>query len=162
MDNDTDTTPQDVTITEYTMPDGATGIIQRAPNGHFLPGTRPHNVITSDNARTMQARWQDIRRQSKLRGLARGAGIDPDTIDKDLVAAAGDASEALTSHFVTTFLSSNALSSMSDAYRALLSSRDDDDKSDTGAAATITLSSRAVDVLAAAMSRTRHDDTNDS
>lgn len=162
MDNDTDTTPQDVTITEYTMPDGATGVIARDANGHFLPGTRPHNVITSDNARTMQARWQDIRRQSKLRGLARGAGIDPDAIDKDLIASAGDATEALTAHFTTQFMASNALSSMSDAYRALTSSREDNDTGDTSAAATITLSSRAVDVLAAAMTRTRHDDTNDS
>lgn len=87
----------------------------RQDNGQLvakLPGGAPS--ITSETAREMLALRHQKGIEAQLRGMARGAGIE--IKDDDVVGAAATALEAYTAHLGSSFLKSESLRGMSDAY----------------------------------------------
>lgn len=84
-------------------------------------GTTAITHATSSEYRTL---WREKKVEAKLRGLARGAGIDPDDIDRDLVRSAASAAEVVTAHMAQTFLSSRNLRGMGETYVKLMGDED--------------------------------------
>lgn len=62
--------PQDVTVEQYSK-DGKTGVIVRAANGNFLPGTKTHAPISHANARAFNARRYDKQRAAFAAGVTK-------------------------------------------------------------------------------------------
>lgn len=87
MDTETQL-PPGARIEQYSK-DGKTGVIVRAANGNFLPGTKPANPITPANARSMAARRYETQKAAFAAGVAKAiadTGLLPRTDNKDAAA----------------------------------------------------------------------------
>lgn len=109
-------------------------------------------AIAPATSRELRALWKAQKARAKLRGMVRGVKdangdpIDVSDIDDELILQANSAAEALTAHMVMTFLGSNNLRGMGEAYTKLM---DLDDNAAEGGPAQAAAS--AVADLAAAM-----------
>lgn len=63
------------------------GVIVRAPNGKFLPGTQSPHMITSDNARSMRERNKELTARLIAEEIGKRAGTFP---ARAVAVAAGD------------------------------------------------------------------------
>ena len=70
MDVDLTNLPEGARIEQV---NGGAGVIVRAANGKFLPGTRSHAPITHENARTLAHARHDAARERFAAGMTRSA-----------------------------------------------------------------------------------------
>jgi hypothetical protein len=80
--------PEGATIEQYSK-DGKTGVIVRAANGNFLPGTKTHEPISHANARAMNSRRYQLQREAFAAGVVQAiqdTGLLPRAGDKDAAA----------------------------------------------------------------------------
>ena len=95
-------------------------------------------AITQASAGELRALWKAKKARSRLRGLVRGVmdangkQVDVSDIDDELVVQASDALEAMTAHFVRTFMGSKNLRGMSEGFGKLADI--DDNAPDSGPA----------------------------
>ena len=101
------------------------GAIKRADNGHWIKPPNGGSITTSERARELQAKGQQMRRaqgiRSKLLGMVKGAGLDIDqnAPDEELIETAGSALEVFTAHMGKTFLKSNNIRGMGEVFPKL-------------------------------------------
>ncbi len=79
---------------EPTIEHSANGLIVRAPNGHFMPGTKPANQITPANARQLRDRRYELAAIRAAEGMAAGAAsvisTNPSVVDGIHIEPSGD------------------------------------------------------------------------
>ena len=96
--------------------DGKQGVIVRAPNGRFLPGTRSHNPITHENARERRAARYEAARERFAAGMTAAA------IARGRIPASGaplDAWESTGEHITGVLLDADTPRAMSDLTRVV-------------------------------------------
>lgn len=96
------------------------GVIIRGANGKFLKGSTPPKPITVANAREFQSRLRTNSLRGQLKGLLRGAGIDPADTDEELIAQAESAADAFAAHLAKTFIASKNLRGMGEVYNKIM------------------------------------------
>lgn len=99
---------------EHISVDGKEGVIVRAANGKFLPGTRPPIPITSANAREYQARRVEMAKERFAAGVVEAA-IERKRIPQG--AEPFDAWQAVGKHAGGVFFDSKTPRAMSDLGR---------------------------------------------
>ena len=110
--------------TRYTV--ASNGAIRDIKTGRIVttPGGGKY-AIAPANSSELRALWKAKKARSRLRGLVRGVmdangkQIDVSDVDDELVVQASDALEAMTAHFVRTFMSSKNLRGMSEGFGKL-------------------------------------------
>jgi len=96
--------------------DGKQGVIVRAPNGKFLPGTRSHSPITHENARERRAARYEAARERFAAGMTAAA------IARGRIPASGaplDAWESTGEHVTGVVLDADTPRAMSDLARVV-------------------------------------------
>lgn len=97
------------------------GAVMDLSTGKIVTNLGGPYTITKARSQEMHARRKELGLRSRMRGLARGAGIEiADDMDgDDLIVKASDGLEALTAHLTRKFLASENVRGMSDAYSKL-------------------------------------------
>ena len=96
--------------------DGKQGVIVRAPNGKFLPGTRSHSPITRENARERRAARYEAARERFAAGMTAAA------IARGRIPASGaplDAWASTGEHVTGVLLDADTPRAMSDLARVV-------------------------------------------
>jgi hypothetical protein len=77
-------TTTDTTEEQARVEQTSNGVIVRAPNGHFLPGTKPNNIITPETARDMHQLYRERHRATAAKWLhTEVSAISPDVITQE-------------------------------------------------------------------------------
>jgi hypothetical protein len=117
------------------------GMLKDAATGHLMRGPDHALITTSERGRELVAARRAKGIRAQLRGMARGADIDldPDMIEDELISKAADAGEVYTAHFGKTFLKSNNIRGLGEAYSKLMApfATDEKDNSEPGSTTNI-------------------------
>ena len=129
--------PPEYDPTKYRL--NAAGSVVSIETGRIVanPGGGKY-AIAPANSSELRALWKAKKARSRLRGLVRGVmdangkQVDVSDVDDELVVQASDALEAMTAHFVRTFMDSKNLRGMSEGFGKLADI--DDNAPDSGPA----------------------------
>lgn len=130
--------------TKYRL--NAAGSVVSVETGRIVanPGGGKY-AIAPATSRELRSLWREKKLRDKLRGMVRGAGVEPSEIDEELIRQAGSAAEVYYAHLGSTFLSSKNLRGMGETIERLLSVGEEGDKE----AASVLQSSAVADLAAA-------------
>ncbi len=140
--------PEGARVEQYSK-NGKTGVIVRAANGNFLPGTKPPVPITSANARSMSARRYDKQRQAFAAGVTKAiadTGLLPPS-DDHAAAAWGVIAERATGILLDTDNARNFADLMQPIGRNAGWLREDKDREDSTGGVRLEVFGDAVDKL---------------